>query len=530
MSRSTAEPTLEELKAMAAIAAQQSTAEPQALGPGTLESKTTVIFDGIDEDGKELKPAKGKGGEVVKREGPSLMQQLRNYSELLHAEHQIVYVRDTKQFYTFDKTHYVPQDPLYFGTLLEKSKHRSLSNEKNNKELLGILKRVHGVSLKEFNESTDGLINFQNGHYNKKTREIYAHDQCPTGKRFFTYCLPFAYDPEAVAPQWEAFMIQCFNDRDSGRLDLESITSIYEFMGYTLSGDENWADKMLLAIGPSGANGKGTIWNVMRKLLGEDAYSALPAATIGTETGRFGLNGKLANLSAEEGVDAFVKNEAILKSLTSKDAVSARAYYSQQTKLVNRAKLWFSCNEALASHDMSGGWFRRLLVLQFNNKAVDPADYEEEQKSYRHGFVYKKDIHLESRLCTELPGIFNLAMKAYDEALKRGELTIPKASRDAVKEMADDDLVTDVIHTVFVQGTSIHDKLLNSEILALFNAEISARGLGIRIPQRKVIATMRHVFKAANYKNDGARGLKGVQKRSSSTQGVQQSLDEFIPG
>lgn len=529
MSRSTAEPTLEELKAMAAIAAQPSTAEPQALGPGTLESKTTVIFDGIDEDGKELKPAKGKGGEVVKREGPSLMQQLRNYSELLHAEHQIVYVRDTKQFYTFDKTHYVPQDPLYFGTLLEKSKHRTLSNEKNNKELLGILKRVHGVSLKEFNESTEGLINFQNGHFNKKTREITAHAQCPTSSRFFTYCLPFAYDPDAVAPQWETFMIQCFNDKRSGRLDLGSVTSLYEFMGYTLSGDENWADKMLLAVGPSGANGKGTIWNIMRKLLGEDAYSALPAATIGTETGRFGLNGKLANLSAEEGVDAFVKNEAILKSLTSRDAVSARAYYSQQTKLANRAKLWFSCNEALTSHDMSGGWFRRLLVLQFNNKAVDPADYEEEQKSYRHGFVYKKDIHLESRLCTELPGIFNLAMNAYRVALGKGELTIPQSSKDAVRDMADDDMVSDVIQTVFVQGSIALDKVSNSEIVTLFNAEVAARGLGVRVPQRKILGTIRQMFETANYKTDDSRGIKGIQKRTSSTQGVQ-TLDDFIPG
>jgi P4 family phage/plasmid primase-like protien len=499
--RTKLEPTLEELKI---LAEEAEIHESRAL-------TGEIIFQGVDEDGKELKPDKKA---TPKAQGPGLMQQLRNYGQLLHLEHQIVYIQETKQFYTYEKTHYVQRDPLFFGSLLEKSEHKTLSNEKNNKELLGVLKRLHGVSLQEFKDSTDGFINFQNGHYNKRTKEIIAHEQSPTGSRYFTYCLPFAYDPSAIAPQWEAFMVQCFNDRRSGTLDLESVTALHEFMGYTLSGDENWADKMLLAIGPSGANGKGTIWNVMRKLLGEDAYSALPAATIGTETGRFGLNGKLANLSAEEGVDAFVKNEAILKSLTSKDAVSARAYYSQQTKLANRAKLWFSCNEALTSHDMSGGWFRRLLVLQFNNKAVDAADFASESESYRHGFVYQKDIQLDKRLATELPGIFNIAMQAYELALKRGELLMPGASRKAVKEMADDDMIGEIIESVFVAGLDTVDKMSHEKIITAFNEAVAKRGLGVRVPQRKILASVRHAFMAEGIKSNGTRFLKGIRLKA----------------
>lgn len=302
-------------------------------------------------------------------------------------------------------------------------------------------------------------------------------------------------------------MVECFRSKDSGTVDLESIQCLHEFIGYTISGDENWADKMMLAVGPSGANGKGTIWNTIRKLLGEGAYSALPVSMLGRENGRLALANKLANLSAEEPADAFIKNEAIIKSLSSRDAVEVRALYANSFSIVNRAKLWMSCNESPGSHDMSGGWFRRLLVLEFNNKAVDADLLQEEQATYHKGFVYLKDIKLEEKLAAELPGIFNLAMSAYSKALERSALTIPRSSRAAVQEMADDDLVLDVVRSVFKQGGE-NDHLSHQEIMAAFNSNVNARGAGVKVPMRKIMNTIRLTFKTKPYKSDNNRGLR----------------------
>lgn len=524
MSRSTTQPTQAELEVLAALAT-----EAASHGPGALALEGEVIASSVEDPA--TKPSKAAVAKAA--QASAVMTDLRRYASSLFQDLGVVFVYETKTFYTYEHPCYVARDPLFFGALLEKADgYRWLSNEKNNKELLGVLKRAYGKSYQEFKKSTDGFINFQNGHYDKKTKTLTPHDQV-TETRYFTYCLPFAYDPSACAPQWEAFMVQCFNERKtdgSGTVDLESVQCLHEFMGYTLSGDENWADRMLLAVGPSGANGKGTIWNIMRRLLGHGAYSALPVSMLGRETGRLGLDGKLANLSAEEPVDAFVKNESIMKSLSSRDAVTARSLFQNSYEMVSRAKLWMSCNETPTSHDMTGGWFRRLLVLHFNNKAVEPWELEEETKNYRRGFVYKKDIHLEEKLATELPGIFNLAMNAYEAAKAKGNLTIPRASHEAVKEMADDDMVTDILETVIAQGTSVHDKLSNEEILGLFNQGVAARGLGVKIPQRKILATVRLLFQTENYKSGGIRGIKGIQKRSTSSQGVQQSIDDFIPG
>lgn len=502
MSRKKLEPTLEELKILALEAEIQ---EPVAI---TLEP--VVLDAGIDNNGKDARPVKKR-----KQEADAVLPKIKALGTGLINQYQVVHIHGTKHFYVYSDTHYVKRDPLFFNQLFERSEcFQYLSNKKNNDELILFLKRSTSMSREDFQASTEGFINFKNGHYNKKTKQLTCHAECPTGDatRYFTYCLPFDCDPNAYAPKWEELMAQCFMARDGRTLDLESIRCLYEYMGYTLSGDENWADKFLLMVGPSGANGKSLINNIMKRLLGKDAFSVIPASILGSETGRINLTGKLANISAEEPVDAFVKNEATIKSLTSKDTISARALHNDSGQVDNRAKLWFACNEALTSHDVSGGFLRRPIILNFNNKAVDADEYDAEKATYRHGLVYKKDVNLESRLSEELPGIFNLAMSAYEVAKERGQLTIPSASKEAVKEIADGDLVTDIVISAFEAEPS-SAPMLNRDIMLTFQNEMAFRQIKTQISQKRIVSVLKTIFGAKAYRTMDARGLCGVRAK-----------------
>lgn len=497
--RSKNEPTLEELKMLAL----EAEAQPVVQVP-------EIIFPEADGDGNAKKPTKAQ-----KEAAPSIIPMLKRYASVLVAEHQIIYVQESQMFYTFDRTHYVPRDPLFFGQIFERSEYSSLSNLKNNNELVGILKRSCGISQSDFESSTAGFINFQNGHYCKRTKQITDHAQCPTN-RFFTYCLQFSYDPQALAPRWEAFMAQCFKSRETGTLDLGSVQCLHEFMGYSLSGDENWADRMLLAVGTSGANGKGTIWNIMRRLVGDDAYSALPVEVLANFKERETIDGKLVNLSSEESPQAFVGAEHALKQLTSRDAVQFRPMYKKAYSKPSRTKLWMSCNSIPVAHDTSGGWMRRFLILEFLNKAAEPEDFHTESETYTRGFVYLKDPKLEDKLSEELPGIFNLAIAAYEQAVARGALTVPARSKELVEEQLNDDSVTDIVRGAFLQA-SMDAYLSNEQIMKTYHDASGARGAGARVSMRVVLKTLRERFNTKPYKNGSIHGLRGLILKLNNT-------------
>ena len=244
---------------------------------------------------------------------------------------------------------------------------------------------------------SEGKINFKNGWGYVKDGEFIFHAHTSESfKEGFTYCLPFDYDPDAKAPNFELFLQDIFLQREG------LIKCVTEFLGYALSNDEYWEEKALILKG-SGANGKSVILKVIKALIGEGNYSIVNMKNLRDAESRGALVGKIANVSDESPKDSLNDSEDF-KLLTSNGGgeFEYRVLYEGRHQAINRAKFIFSTNHELNFTDKSSAVSRRLLIIPFD------ANFNPKK-----GKLTKPvNPHLYKELIKECPGIFNLCMKA----------------------------------------------------------------------------------------------------------------------
>jgi putative DNA primase/helicase len=232
------------------------------------------------------------------------------------------------------------------------------------------------------------MLNFQNGVLDIETNKF---ESGHTKERGFRYCLPYDYDPKAKAPVFEAMLdrITC------GDESLKKI--LLEFMGYALSDDSYWLHKALVMVG-TGSNGKSTFIKTLTKLVGKDSYSTIRIGDLKHEYSRQLLDGKLFNISEETPNNALVASD-IFKDVTSGGELQVREPYKSPYKMVCKAKIILTCNDMPSVSDTSQGFYRRLLIVPFR------AEIDERGKDF--------DPQITEKLDAELPGILNMALKAY---------------------------------------------------------------------------------------------------------------------
>lgn len=271
--------------------------------------------------------------------------------------------------------------------------------------------------------SAERKINFKNGVYDIDKKELLPHSP----EYGFKYCLDYDYVAGATAPRFLDFL----NDVCCGDKDLAYV--LLEFFGYAISGDKCHRVEKFLLLQGEGANGKSTLINIFKRIIGEQAYSTIMLQNITHEYSLAMLDGKLANITEE--IEANKQNTDILKVLTSGGEVHARQIYKSAYKFFNRAKLIFACNELPKTFDVTDGFFRRAIVVPFNAKFSDE--------------LGNKDPMLLDKLTGELSGIVNLMLEGYERFVAQGRkftgsrivneaLTAYKHDLDPIRQWADD--------------------------------------------------------------------------------------------
>ena len=109
--------------------------------------------------------------------------------------------------------------------------------------------------------------------------------------------------------------------------------------------------------------------------------------------------------------------DAELKAITSGEPATVEHKFKDPFVMRPFATCWFGTNHMPHTRDFSEALFRRATILQFNRTFTT-----EEQ-----------DPTLKDKLCTELPGILNMALGAYARAVAEG-FTAPASSEDAKRE------------------------------------------------------------------------------------------------
>ncbi len=228
------------------------------------------------------------------------------------------------------------------------------------------------------------IFNFRNCILDLPTGEQHDHSE----SFMSSIQAPYDYDKNADCPRWKKFIAEVMNDREP------SMKLLQEMTGYILYNDCS-LQKCFFLMG-DGANGKSVFLNVIRAVFGEANVSSVEMSSLLEPFQRINLINSLVNISTE--TSSNVKGaESIFKQIVVGDTINGCYKNKDFVNFNPRCVMISACNEYIKSRDTTSGFLRRICFIDF------PVKFEGE----------KADLELESKLKTELSGIFNWAYEGY---------------------------------------------------------------------------------------------------------------------
>jgi len=262
-------------------------------------------------------------------------------------------------------------------------------------------------------------------------------------EHYRTTQIPVAYDLQADAPLFCAFLEQVFRD-DADKLD--KIKALLELMGYTLMSHARH-ELFVMLIG-SGANGKSVLLAILEGMAGAENVAGVQPSNFDRSFQRAHLHQKSANIVTELKQGEVIA-DAELKAITSGEPSTVEHKFKDPFVMRPFATCWFGTNHMPNTRDFSEALFRRAVILKFNRTFAK----------------HEQDPRLKDKLLEELPGILNMSLQAYASALTNG-FTDPASSETAKQEWR---LEADQV-AQFVDDVCTRDAAAKSKAGDVFNA------------------------------------------------------------
>lgn len=261
--------------------------------------------------------------------------------------------------------------------------------------------------LETIDNDEDVTVNLRNGVMRYDGTEVTLESHCK--ERYFTYCLDFDYDTNAVCPKFQKYLDRVLPDKEQQGL-------LQEYLGYCLSGLFLKHEKALMLYGPMGSGGKSVLHDTLEGMFKGQLMSNYSLSEISKPMHRYNMRDKLINYSSE--IDFSNANMEVFKQLCSCETVSARKLFHMPIEVKLRAKLLFNAN-SLPNTDLSESIFRRLIILPFT-QIITPEE---------------ANINLVKELVRdESSGIFNWMVEGLVRLSSRGRFEIPLSVQNVVNQ------------------------------------------------------------------------------------------------
>ena len=264
-----------------------------------------------------------------------------------------------------------------------------------NGSKLGTLERLlkAKITTKElFNR--EPVFNFRNGILELDSGKFREHSPADMS----SIQVEYDFDEKAKCEKWQKFISEIMNNRE------DSIKLLQEMAGYILFNDCK-IQKAFFLVG-DGANGKSVFLNVISSVFDEANVSNVEMSSLVEPFQRISLMNSLVNISTE--TSSNVKGaESIFKQIVVGDKINGCFKSKDFVDFKPRCVLISACNEYIKSHDTTNGFLRRICFIDF------PRKFEGKDA----------DRNLESKLKTELSGIFNWCYEGYKRLKQQDRLT-----------------------------------------------------------------------------------------------------------
>lgn len=206
-----------------------------------------------------------------------------------------------------------------------------------------------------FNDARKGIA-FNNGFL---TPELEFLPHSPEHKARTK--LHYDYKPDAPHDRLDGYLLNLFGEDEDAQ---EKIETIQEFIGASFFSMAPKMQRAMVWIG-GGANGKSTFIDIVNAALFQSGGSAhIDPSLWGQEYYLADLHGVKLNFIGELPDKAFA-NSGIFKAVISGDFVTARRPTKMPFRFKPIAGHIFSCNKLPESRDMTDGFWRRIMPLQF---------------------------------------------------------------------------------------------------------------------------------------------------------------------
>ena len=226
-------------------------------------------------------------------------------------------------------------------------------------------------------------INCLNGTVDLHTGELKPHNRGD----YITKLAPVAYRENAPAHRFNRFLSETFQD-SAGLIEF-----VQRAFGYALTGSVS--EQKLFVLYGGGQNGKSTLINAIRDVMGEYAQETDPCLLIARRQAG-GANEDVARLrgirlatTVETNEDVFL-DEARVKQLTGGDRITARYLYGHFCEFEPTHKLFLITNHKPRIKSQAMAMWRRIKMIPFDACVSES----------------KKDKDLPDKLREEREGIF----------------------------------------------------------------------------------------------------------------------------
>ena len=242
------------------------------------------------------------------------------------------------------------------------------------------------------------LIPVNNGIFDYKKKQLIDFDP----KYVFTSKCGTDYIPNAQNPilsnpdgtTWdvESWIISLVDNLPDGG---EVAELLWMVLGAMVRYLVPW-DKAAFLISPQGNNGKGTLCELMRALVGEDSCTSIPISHFGKNFMLESLLYATAIITDENDVGQFIDGTQELKNVITNDVVLITLKYKSNIAMKYRGFMVQCLNDYPNFRDKTGSMLRRLLCIPMKKCFTGM-----ERKYIKTDYVHRQDV-LEYVLCRVL--------------------------------------------------------------------------------------------------------------------------------
>src|ERR1022692_372403 len=187
-------------------------------------------------------------------------------------------------------------------------------------------------------DANPSVLGVANGTVDLRTGTLISAER----EQYITKVAPVAFDATAESPMFKQFI----SDITGGNQEL--VAYLQRLFGYMLTG--SISEQRLFFLYGTGANGKSTLLNVCKSILGDEPCRQTPVETIIARSNKSGATPELACLKSARAVmtteidEGSFLSESLVKQMTGGDPVAARQLYGAPFEFVPQFKLFVAGN------------------------------------------------------------------------------------------------------------------------------------------------------------------------------------------